>query len=283
MEQIGMGLVVLLGVLAVKRKQAFVLRWQPDRGTWVAIGTGLLAFVLSAALRLFEAGAIARQLLLYGGIWLLCGVVIPWAYVLLAERGTLAGLGLRRERWLSSLLIGLALAAFFSLVIVFEADPVALDWAEVWRGAVVLIGAGGLFELFLYYGFIHIRLERAFGTLPAILLTAVIYVLWHAGTQLPLEADPWLGALKLLGVGVMYQAVFSLTCNLLIIWPFFMGVGVMLDFLVNVGEMEVIATAFPWALGTILAMAAAVAAIWWIARARGQAVAEALRSGQGEL
>jgi hypothetical protein len=115
---------------------------------------------------------------------------------------------------------------------------------------------------FKYYSFIHIRLQKAFGTLPAILLTALIYVLWHVGTQLPLESDPWLGALKLFGVGVMYQAVFSLTYNLAIIWPFFMGMGVMIDFLVNVGEVETISAAFPWALATVVAMMAVMLGIW---------------------
>jgi hypothetical protein len=81
-----------------------------------------------------------------------------------------------------------------------------------------------------------------------------------------METDPWLGALKLLGVGVMYQAVFSLTYNLLIIWPFFLGVGVMIDFMVNIGELERISAAFPWAVGTIIAMALTVLGIGWIAK-----------------
>jgi membrane protease YdiL (CAAX protease family) len=270
MEQIVMGLIVLAVVLILKRKEAFTLRWQPERGTWVAVGTGLLAFGLSASLLLLEPGSVFGRLVLYGGIWVLCGVVIPWGYVLLLERDSVAGLGLRKEKWGRSALIGLGLAAFFSLVIIFQADWAALEWFQVGRAAVVLIGAGGLFELFLYYGFIHIRLERAFGPLPAILLTAVIYVLWHTGTQLPLEADPWLGALKLFGVGIMYQAVFSLTYNLAVIWPFFMGVGVMLDFLVNVGALETISAAYPWAVGTLFAMAFSVIEIWLIAKKRGK-------------
>jgi membrane protease YdiL (CAAX protease family) len=254
MEQIVMCAVVLGVVLVVKRREAFVFRWQPDRGTWISIGTGLLAFVLSTVLLLLEPGSIGGGLLHYGGIWVLCGVAIPWGYVLVVERDTLAELGLRRDKWVRSLLISLGLAAFFSLVIVFEADLTALDWREVGRAAVVLIGGGGLFELFLYYGFIHIRMEKAFGPLPAIFGTAFIYVLWHVGTQLVLEHDPWMGALKLLGVGIMYQAVFSLTYNLAIIWPFFMGVGVMIDFMVNIGELELISAVFPWGVGTIIVM-----------------------------
>ncbi|MBU1661483.1 MAG: hypothetical protein KKD28_08415 [Chloroflexi bacterium] len=281
MEQVIMGAVVLAVVLVVKRKEAFSLRWQPDQSTWVAIGTGTLAFLLSVSLLLLEPGSIAGRIVLYGGVWAMCGVAIPWGYVLLVERDTIAGLGLRKEKWLQSLLIGLGLAAFFSLVILFEVDFAALDWNQVGRSAVVLIGAGGLFELFLYYGFIHLRLEKAFGPLPAILLTAVIYVLWHTGTQLPMEADPWLGALKLLGVGLMYQAVFSLTYNLVIIWPFFLGVGVMIDFMVNIGELERISAAFPWAVGTIIVMVLTILGIGLIAK-RGRDFRESGKSG-GEV
>lgn len=266
MEQIIMGLIVFAAVMVVKREQAFRFRWEPDQGTWIAIGTGLLAFLLSGSLLLIDSGSIPGHLILYGSIWVGCGVAIPWGYTLLVERKPMAGLGLRKEKWLSSLLIGLGLAAFFSLVILFQADFENLDWQEVARSAVVLIGAGGLFELFLFYGFIHIRLEKAFGTLPAIFLTSVFYVLWHVGTQLTLEPDPWLGALKLFGVGLMYQSVFSLTYNLLIIWPFFMGMGVMIDFLVNIGELERISAGFPWAIGTLLVMGLVALIIWLFSR-----------------
>lgn len=266
MEQIFMGVIVLAVVLAAKRKQAFVFHWQPERGTWVAIGTGLLAFVFSAVLLLLDSGSLAGQLVLYGGIWVLCGILIPWGYTLLTERGTVTKLGLRRDFWVRSLIISLALAAFFSIVIIFQADFSAIDWGVLARATIVLIGAGGLFEIFLYYGFIHIRLEKAFGTLPAILLTSAIYVLWHTGTQLPLEPDPWMGVLKLFGVGIMYQAVFSLTYNLVIIWPFFMGMGVMIDFMVNIGELEQISAGFSWAVGTIFVMIGLALGIWFISR-----------------
>jgi len=264
MEQVLMGVIVLAVVLFVRRKDIFVFRWKPDRGTWVAVGTGLLAFMLSALLLLLEPGSFLGQLVLYGGIWVLCGVVIPWGYPLLVERNPLSSLGMRREKWQRSLLIGLGLAAFFSIVIIFQTDWTMLSWQDIARSAVVLIGAGGLFELFLFYGFIHLRLEKAFGPLPAILLAALIYVLWHTGTQLTLEADPWLAVLKLLGVGIMYQAVFSLTYNLLLIWPFFMGMGVMIDFLVNIGELQEISAAFPWGVGTMLVMGSAILLIRWV-------------------
>lgn len=49
--------------------------------------------------------------------------------------------------------------------------------------AAVQLNVGGLFETFLYYGFVHLRLRDAFGTIPAIVGSAAIYSLWHVGTE----------------------------------------------------------------------------------------------------
>jgi len=105
-----------------------------------------------------------------------------------------------------------------SMVIIFETDLRAIHWGDFAKAAVALVGAGGLFEAFLYYGFIHRRLDKAFGMVPAIFLTSLIYVTWwRTGMQLPMEADPAGAVWKLFWVGVMYQSVFALTHNLLII------------------------------------------------------------------
>ena len=204
----------------------------------------------------------------YGGIYVLCGLVVPWGSTLLVERQGLAALGMHRERWLLSLILGLVMAGLFLPLLLLEGDLGALPPKTTGQALVVLTGAGGLFELFLYCGFIHLRLEKALGTIPAIVVTAVLYVAWHTGTQLPLEPDPLLGAVKLLGVGLMFQAVFSLTRNLLVIWPFFHAVGVMLDFAVNIGEVEPASQAFLWAVGSLALMAASAVLLVWLARQR---------------
>jgi hypothetical protein len=53
----------------------------------------------------------------------------------------------------------------------------------------------------------------------------------------------------------MYQSFFSLTRNSLIIWPFFHLAGVLLDFAVNIGAIEIVGLEFPWAVGTLVSMA----------------------------
>ena len=260
--------VIFVIAIFIRRKEALVLRWQPTRHTWVAVGTGILAFALSASLLLFDADSVAAQVIHYGLIYVVCGFAIPWGYTLLVERNSPAAMGLRRERWVTSLILGAVMAGLFSPIMIFEADLGAIDWAAFGKAAFVLTGAGGLFELFLYYGFIHLRLEKAFGTIPAILLTSAIYVLWHVGTQLPLEADPVAALWKLFLVGVMSQSLFSITRNLLVIWPLFHAMGVMIDFTVNIGMVERVSARLPWAVGTVIAMAVTGAVLAWIIRQR---------------
>jgi membrane protease YdiL (CAAX protease family) len=255
MEIAIIGLVFLILALVVRRREAFRFRWQPARQTWVALGAGLLAFLFSASLLLFPAGSAAAGIIHYGLIYVVCGAAIPWGYVLLVERGTPADLGWTRERRRASLILSAVMAALFIPMLFLEGDLGAVGWENVAKAAFVLAGPGGLFELFLYYGFIHIRLEKAFGVLPAILITSAVYVLWHTGTQFPLEDDLPFAVWKLFWVGVMSQSVFSLTRNLLVIWPLFSTVGVMVDFAVNIHAVDEVAVNVPWAAAAIAAMA----------------------------
>jgi hypothetical protein len=59
---------------------------------------------------------------------------------------------------------------------------------------------------------------------------------------------------KLFWVGVMSQSLFSMTRNLLVIWPLFHAVGVMLDFAVNIGAVEGVVGDLPWAVGAVAVM-----------------------------
>jgi hypothetical protein len=269
MELLVIAAIALLIALVVRRKDALALRWQPTRHTWVAIGTGLLACLFSCLMLLCRPESIADRLIHHGSIYWLCGFAIPWGYVLLVEKSSPASMGLQRHRWPISLVISALMAGLFIPIILTEANPAALGWDNLARAAFILTGAGGLFELFLYYGFIHLRVERAFGTIPAILIASALYTTWHVGTQLPLEADPVAALGKLFLVGLMYQSIFCLTRNLLIIWPLFHLAGVMLDFVVNIGSLEETLRSFPWAVGTVAAMAVTGAVLAWWSRRRG--------------
>jgi hypothetical protein len=75
------------------------------------------------------------------------------------------------------------------------------------------------------YGYLRASFEKAFGIIPAILLTSAFYSFHHAGFQPEF--------LHLFLVGLMYCSVYYITQNLLIIFPFFWGVGALWDVIVS--------------------------------------------------
>lgn len=91
--------------------------------------------------------------------------------------------------------------------------------------AIAYILAGGVFEMIFIYGFLRYEFERAFGILPAIIITALFYSLHHTGFQPEF--------IKLFFVGIMYVTVFYFTRNIFAIFPVFWGIGAVWDVLVN--------------------------------------------------
>ena len=248
-----MALIAFVCTMVVRRKEAFKVHFRPTRHPWVAAMTGLLVFVLSSALLLFDEPSQVAQFVIYIVMWAGCGFAVPWIYSLFVERSQPASMGLTRERLFLSLILNTVLGGHLVLLMFAKGDPSEIDPVVFGRGTFVLM-VGGLFELFLFYGFIHMRLEKAFGIIPAILITSALYVSWHTGTQLPMEADPLAAIWKLFLVGVMYQSVFSITRNLLVVYPFFFCGGVLIDFVVELEGMEPISQGFPWAVVTLCLM-----------------------------
>ena len=254
----------LIAVLVVRRREAVALRFRPDRHTWAALTVCLAVVVSSAGILLVggaesTAGRAIHLLVLYATL----GCAVPWAYTLFVERGSPRDLGIRRDGAVRALAVNLGMGVVLGMGLAFGGDFERADGRDLTAASFTLL-VGGLFELYLYYGFTHLRLERAFGVLPAIFGTAALYSLWHVGTELPLHDDPWRGLLFLFVVGVLYQSVFSLTRNLLSIWPFFFLSGVLTDF-VRLGLPERVTRHLEWALaGWVLMLGIPVVcyAVW---------------------
>ncbi len=238
-----------------QRREFFQLRWQPNRHTAAALAVGLLAAAFSTLALAAPQDSFAYGFILWVLIFGLCGFALPWAYVLFVEGASPAALGIRRDRWALSLLVSLLFAAGSVYGMLQQVDLSRFETRHLLTAAFSL-NVGGLFELFLYYGFIHLRLREAFGPLPAIFGAAAIYSLWHIGTELPMHADPVEALAMLLVVGILCQSIFAITYNALAIWPLFFTAGVMHDFIVNLDLPETIGTSLGWPLvGWALAIA----------------------------
>jgi len=78
----------------------------------------------------------------------------------------------------------------------------------------LLFNAVILWEPFFVYAWLQLRFDRAFGIVPGVLLAGLSFAAYHIGTYPPS------GLIILLVSGLVYTAIFRLTSNLLIVWPF---------------------------------------------------------------
>lgn len=201
-----------------------LLHFQWDRVAAEGLACGSLMVLLSCAMNLFPDSALAA--ILFRDILMIfaLGFLYPLYSILIREKKSLSVLGIHSEKWKRSILINVILASV--LWIAFSRNsPAAIRFTAESFYAISYIFAAGIFEMVFIYGFLRDRFERAFGMIPAILLTAAFYSLHHAGFQ-PEFA-------KLFSVGLLYTGVFYLTKNILVIFPFFWGAGAVWDVLVN--------------------------------------------------
>lgn len=141
------------------------------------------------------------------------GIAIPVAYNSLVKKRPLSETGISRRHWKKSLALGLIFPCLtFWMMIVRGFFP---PLAEVLPGIPFVI-TSSLFFVIFFQCWIQMRLERAFGAIPAILATAVLFSLHHISYGGYTTTHAWMGVLQ----GLMPAVLFSTTQNILIAWPF---------------------------------------------------------------
>lgn len=218
-----------------------------DRETIFGLICGFVMVLLSVAMALLHSeisNIILRDILMI----LVLGFFTPLYYLLIVKKKSLSVLGLHKNKIPVSLIINISAGA--SLLAMFmsgRTEDIVFGLDSFY--AVSYIFAAGIFEMIFIYGFLRYEFERAFGILPAVLITSVFYSFHHAGFQPEFT--------KLFFVGIMYVTVFYFTKNILAIFPFFWGVGAVWDVLVNseAGSQIKNETSFIIAILMLIAMA----------------------------
>ena len=163
---------------------------------------------------------------------LLLGVVGPVTYTVWTEGGSLRDLGLRRDNLLITSVLAVLLAAVqFAITLWGYALPAPVDWVPLLVMALVV----GVFESIFFRGFIQNRLER-FGPRVGVGGAALLYGLYHIGYGMGIADIAFLT-----GLGITYAVAFSLTRNVLILWPLLTPLGSFYAQVEN-GDIEL-----PWA------------------------------------
>lgn len=207
-------------------KNLFRFKVTKDTGIAAAAGLGMIALSLlmipfgGDSARDTVISFILRDVLMIFGL----GVVFVSLYVEKKSKEVITELGFTKRKWALSLILNLSFAAGLLAVFLKDGKPADVISLKNLYGASYILVAG-IFEMTFIYGFLRMSFEKAFGIIPAILLTSVFYSLHHAGFQPEF--------LHLFLVGLMYCGVFYITRNMLVIFPFFWGVGALWDVLVS--------------------------------------------------
>lgn len=204
-----------------------LFRFNFTKDTAVAFAAGAAMLALSLLMLPFAGDSFAdkiisfvlRDLLMIFGL----GVVFVSLYVERNKDGVKA-IGFTGKKNVLSLLLDVLFAAGLLAMFLKEGRPQGiLEAKNLYAAAYILVA--GVFEMTFIYGYLRACFERAFGIVPAILLTAAFYSFHHAGFQPEF--------MHLFFVGLMYSAVYYITQNLLIVFPFFWAVGALWDMIVS--------------------------------------------------
>jgi uncharacterized protein len=85
---------------------------------------------------------------------------------------------------------------------------------------IALAAAIGFFEAVFWRGWVLLRLEEAFGLIPALVLGSALYAAYHVGYGMPVSEMVFL-----FFIGLMFAVIFRLTKSIFILWPLFQPMG----------------------------------------------------------
>lgn len=139
----------------------------------------------------------------------LFGVGIPLYWTVVVRQRPLADLGLT-TRWL-----GLSMVLQFVFAVLQYIGTLANVQLLPFEQLVPLVAlalAIGFFEALFWRGWVLLRLEEAFGIIPAVLLGSFLYAAYHIGYAMPIDEMVFLFL-----IGIMFAIAFRLTKNVFIL------------------------------------------------------------------
>lgn len=185
-----------------------LLHWRPSRQSGLALLTEVGMLVAYAVLGRSSSNLAVAALIGLVVVPILA-VAIPVYWTLVVERQPLAALGLTRRYWGLALALSLGLSLLVLGPLWLSGPPAVAPtrWLPM-----AVAGALALFEPLFVFGWLQGRFERDFGALPAILLAALGYALYHVGYLPGQMSGQFYSA-------VVFAVCFRLTQNLAVAWP----------------------------------------------------------------
>lgn len=220
---------ISLSAIKEMLKQVFTIRWNPNKDLMIVVISLLLVTAgIALATRIIgqnEHGGMAYFIIYAVLSILLCGISLPVYWTVVARQRPLSDLGMSKKWLHRSHFIQLifALLQFVGLLGAIKFPP--LERLLPLMGLALFIG---FFEAIFWRGWVQTRLEASLGIAPAVILSAVLYALHYLAYGSSLT-----DLLSLFFAGVLYGIVFRLTRNVLIIWPIFQPMRLLVNLISN--------------------------------------------------
>ena len=211
-----------------------LFRFSLSQTTLIAFFLGALCIFLSYLILVLGNNRIARFILRDMITIVGLGVLLPVSWIKFNGL-SFNTFGLPGENWTWALLANVVLASLFATRFHFTVKKRGqiVDWPSK-AGTISYLMVGVLFETLFFYSFLRQLFEESFGIIPALLLTSIFYSLHHVGLEEQMkDAEPRKEYTKLFFVGILYSATFRVFNSALAIFPFFLGVGVIYDLIIE--------------------------------------------------
>jgi membrane protease YdiL (CAAX protease family) len=195
------------------------IRFQPSQDLIVLVITYIaVVATLYTAFQIVTTANVALNFILYGPVTLmLLGIFVPILYNSYIKKRPMSETGITKRYWAASLVIGIGMGivTYLGTLATISLPP----FSELFPLVLMALSVG-LFEAVFFRGWIQLRLEKAFGAIPAIIIAPAFYSLYHIGYGMTLD-ELWF--LYLLGIS--FAIVFRVTRNILVLWPFYTWIG----------------------------------------------------------
>ena len=206
-----------------------LIKWNPQKDVIIGFTIGLIILLLSVSMILLKNYTLINIVIRDVVMILIVGIAFPLYRI--NRENNFKDYGIHLKKWYLFLPINFILG-FLLLLMFLKESPLpnnfSFNQVIIWK--IVYIMLAGIFEIVVFYSFIRTIIERSFGIIPAVIITALFYSFHHAGFQ------PEFG--KLLFVGILYASVYRIGNSALLIFPFFWGVGACYDVLIQSTEVS---------------------------------------------
>jgi hypothetical protein len=221
----------------------FKPRFAPEKDLWVILLSWI--FIVGSLLLATFVATPSR-----GGLYFILyavlgatifGVAFPVYWTLFRNKEKLVTLGFTTKNLVLSLVIQIVVffLLYYTKFSILTQKPI-----DKMIPLISLALSIGFFEAIFWRGWMISKLEKSFGTIPSVLISSILYSLYHIGYGMKLNE-----MIFLFFIGLMFAVFFAITRNLFVLIPLFQPFGqlitlvkdnLQLPLIASVGFLEVL-------------------------------------------